>query len=115
MRKTSLVVCLALVALLHNPITYALQTTSSIQTGYIRLVPDAGMSSPAGVAIFGQRSDGVLITEAGVPSTTASQSGRIFADIGGSVNTGIAMANPNDKDVTVSFYFTDGSGNDFGA
>ena len=37
-------------------------------------------------------------------------SGRIYAEIGGPVNTGLAIANPNNEDARVSFYFTDTDG-----
>jgi hypothetical protein len=104
---------MALALIVHIPDAHA-QGETSLQTGYIRLLPAAGTTSPAGVAIFGWRSGGVLITEAGVPSTTTLQSGRLFADVGGPVNTGLALANPNNQDVAVSFYFTDGSGSNFG-
>jgi hypothetical protein len=39
--------------------------------------------------------------------------GRIYADVSGFVNTGVALANPNDSQATVSFYFTDPNGTDF--
>ncbi len=108
-------VWLSLAFLISPPITEARQTSTPLETGYIRLVPDAGTTSPAGVAIFGLRSSNVLINEAGVPSSTTIQSGRIFADVNGPMNTGIAFANPNNQDATISFYFTDASGNNFGA
>jgi hypothetical protein len=56
----------------------------------------------------------VLITDAGVPATTPIPSGRLFAEIRGAVNTGIAISNPNAQDAVISFYFTDSSGIDFG-
>ena len=40
--------------------------------------------------------------------------GRVFADVGLNVNTGIALSNPNPDAATVSFYFTDTSGTNFG-
>src|SRR5262249_3717781 len=65
--------------------------------------------------IFGRKSEGILIMEAGVAATAPMRSGRVFAEIVGSVNTAIALANPNDQDASVSYFFTDGSGHDFGA
>src|SRR5262249_53708590 len=41
-------------------------------------------------------------------------SGRIDAEIGSSVNTGFAVANPNDSPATISFFFTDSNGSDSG-
>jgi len=89
-------------------------TTSSIQAGYARAQLDTGASPPSGLAIFGLRSGGVLVTEASVPASAAIQSGRVYAEVNGPVNTGIAFANPNSQDAAISFYFTDAAGNDFG-
>jgi hypothetical protein len=87
--------------------------TSSLQAGYIRLIPDNGTSSPAGVAILRLQSAGNVIAETAVPSTTPVRSGRIFVDIDATLNTGIALANPNNQDATISYYFTNSSGSDF--
>jgi hypothetical protein len=101
--------------LLLLPTVSAAQTsTTSPEVGYVRMLPDEGNSSPAGVAIFGYRNNGVLITEAGVPASQLVQSGRIFVDVNGPVNTGIALANPNAVDAEISYYFTDTAGNSFG-
>jgi hypothetical protein len=96
------------------PIVSAAQTSTSPEVGFVRLLPEAGSSSPAGVAIFGYSQNGVLITEAGVPASQLIQSGRIFADVNGPVNTGIALANPNAVSAVISYYFTDTAGNNFG-
>ena len=94
-------------------------TTSSgsadtLRVGYGRIRADAGSSTPAGIAIFQFRdSEGVLISEAGVPASEPVQEGRIFAEVNGPVNTGLAIANPNDVPATISFYFTDTSGTRF--
>jgi len=66
------------------------------------------------VALLGFSNGGALVTETGIPASTLMQSGRVFVEINGTVSTGIVLANPNDHDVVVSFYFTDGSGTDFG-
>jgi hypothetical protein len=75
-----------------------------------------------GLAIFSYRPNNVLISEAAVPATRALTSGRINAYIGSEVvgnrpgvfvNTGIAIANPNDSIAQVSFSFT-GSANSSG-
>jgi hypothetical protein len=66
--------------------------------------------APSGLAIFGYRKDGVLVSEAGVPASAPMMRGRIFAEIDGAVNTGFAIANPNDRDATISFYYTNSAG-----
>ena len=93
----------------------AKNSSSQVDTGYGRIQPDAATVSPSGLAIFGYRQNGVLVTEASVSASSTVQSGRLFAEIGGSINTGVAMANPNAQPAHVSFYFTDQDGNDFGA
>lgn len=81
--------------------------------GYGRAQP-AASTTPSGVAIFGLRQNGVLVTEAGVPGMTTMVSGRTYAEVNGPINTGVAFANPNGTPVVISFNFTDQSGNDFG-
>jgi hypothetical protein len=81
--------------------------------GYARVQPSAS-TTPAAAAIFDFRQNGVLVTEAAVPGMTAITSGRMYAEVSGTVNTGIAFANPNNAAVTISFSFTDQNGNDFG-
>jgi hypothetical protein len=99
---------------IHASNVTARQTTSPPQMGYIRVIPDNGATSPYGLAILGFENGGNLIGEAGMPSTSTIQSGRLFVEISGTVNTGIAFANPNSEDATINYYFTDSSGHDFG-
>jgi hypothetical protein len=81
--------------------------------GYAVAQPSAS-TTPAGAAIFDLRQNGVLVAEAGVPGMAAIASGRVYAEVNGSVNTGVAFANSSDSPVTISFNFTDQNGNDFG-
>src|SRR5215510_417694 len=53
----------------------------------------------------GFRQNDILTSEAGVAASSLIQSGRVYAEIGGPVNTGLAIANPNSQPATVSFYF----------
>jgi hypothetical protein len=57
----------------------------------------------------------VLITETGVPASTQVTAGRIYAEVQGQVNTGLALANESGTAANVSFYFTDADGQDFGS
>jgi hypothetical protein len=93
----------------------AKDSSSQVNTGYGYVQPDAATSSPSGLAIFGFRQNGVLVTEASVPASSRVQSGRLYAEVGGSIDTGVAMANPNGQPAHISFYFTDENGKDFGA
>ena len=85
--------------------------TQPTTVGYARVQAGAGSANMAGVAIFGFRQNGVLVTEAGVQASAAMDSGRIFAEVSTpSINTGVAIANPAAQDAVVSFYFTDSAG-----
>ena len=89
-------------------------TAESLRVGYGRIRAAAGSITPSGIAIFQFRnSEGVLISEAGVPASEPVQEGRIFAEVDGPVNTGLAIANPNDVPAFIQFYFTDASGTRF--
>ena len=83
-------------------------------TGYGRIQPDVDSTTPSGLAIFGFRENGVLVSEAGVPASPLVTSGRIDAEVENVVQTGLAIANPNDEPVTVNFFFTDENGVNFG-
>ena len=88
--------------------------SATTTVGYGRIRPDSGMTTPSGLAIFGFTQNGVLVAEAAVPAAAPIQQGRIFAEVNGPVNTGLAIANPNDVDATISFYFTNLEGTNFG-
>lgn len=90
-------------------------TGTTVTTGFARIKPDSGSAYPGGVAIFSLRQNGVLVTEAAVSAATPTPSGRIYAEIGGGVDTGLAIANPNAQTANISFFFTDSSGTQAGA
>lgn len=81
--------------------------------GYSRIQADTGSTTPTGVAIFGLRQNNVVVTEAGVPASPLITAGRIYAEVNGPVNTGLAIANPNSQAAVINFHFTDSAGNDF--
>jgi hypothetical protein len=88
---------------------------NAMTVGYGRIQADAGQPLPSGLAIVGLRQSDVLVSEASVPASRAVTSGRVFAEVGTNVNTGIALANPNEAAATLSFYFTDSNGVNFGS
>ncbi len=69
--------------------------------------------APTGVAIIGGRnkSANVLVTEAGVPASSGITAGRIYAEMQGVTDTGLALANNGSAPATINFYFTDQNGN----
>ena len=86
----------------------------NVSAGYVRILPNFGSTVPSGLAIFGFRQNNTLVSEAAVPASPLISSGRIYAEVSATVNTGIAIANPNNQPVTVTFDFTDATGHDFG-
>jgi hypothetical protein len=58
---------------------------------------------------LGFRQNDILASEARVAASSLIQSGRVYAEISGPVNTGLAIANPNSQPATVSFYFVGSS------
>ena len=92
----------------------AANASGPLNVGYARIQPDAGNSVPSGLAIFGFRSGNTIVSEAAVPASPLIRGGRIYAEVGNNVNTGLAIANPNDQVATLTYYFTDASGTNFG-
>ncbi len=93
---------------------FARSTTGSapaLTVGSGQIVSDPGTSLPSGMAIFDFRQQGILVSEATVPASSLLTSGRVFAEAGNTVNTGMAFVNPQSRPATVSFYFTDAGGN----
>lgn len=86
-----------------------------LTTGYAAVRLAAGSTSPAGLAIFSYRQGNVLVSEATVPAAALVQAGRIYTEVNGPANTGIAIANPNPQNAVVSFYFTNSAGENFGS
>jgi len=83
---------------------------SSPSLGYARIQPNSGSTTPSGIAIFASRNNDILVSETGVPATPALTSGRIYAEVAGPLDTGLAIANPNGSDATINFSFTDANG-----
>jgi hypothetical protein len=87
--------------------------TPSVTVGYATLQSTGG-STPSSYLTFQFRENNILVGQASVPATVPVQTARIFADVNGPVNTGVAIANPNSSPVTVNFYFTNAAGTNFG-
>jgi lamin tail-like protein len=81
-------------------------SSSNIKLGYSRVQTDTG-STPAGVAIYGLRQGGTLVTETGVPAVRPITNGFGYVEIAGSIKTGVAIANPNNDDVTIDYSIAD--------
>jgi sugar lactone lactonase YvrE len=92
---------------------YRFQTDGSpvdLKTGWVKLIPDPGTSTPAGSGIFGYNPVDVLVTESGVPGASATTHARIYVDQSGTHNTGLAITNINDAaaNITINAFESDG-------
>jgi hypothetical protein len=87
---------------------------SAVAVGYAKVNASPGVQAPSGLAIMDFRESNVLVSEAGVPASPLITSGRIYAEISGNINTGVAIANPTNQTATITFFFTSSSG-DFGS
>ncbi len=88
--------------------------SDTISVGYAEIKPDASNTTPSGVAIFGLSQNGILISEAGVPASAPVLGGRIYAEVNGPLNTGLAIANPNGQEAVITYYFSDETRPSFG-
>ena len=69
----------------------------------MRVFSRNGAATPSGIAIFSLRQGDVLVSEAAVPASRPLTSGRIYAEVGGPVNTGLAISNPGNQEATITF------------
>ena len=87
--------------------------TGPLEVGSVRAVPDAGHPAPSGVSIFTYQKDGMTVSEAGVPASTAGTAFRVYVEASGtpgqphSVRSGIALTNTSGAPTTVSLELTD--------
>jgi hypothetical protein len=104
----------------HGGVSVITDGSGDLTAGYARIQPSSG-TTPSGVAIFGERVGGTLVTEAGVPASAPLQSGRIYAEVGPGgfsglgTDIGLAIANPGTQPAMINFTLTNSSGVDVGS
>jgi hypothetical protein len=78
--------------------------------GWARLTPDAGTATPVGSGVFSFTKDMVLVSESGVPSASATTHARVYVDLSGNHNTGLAIANVSGtgSNIEINAYQKDG-------
>src|SRR5437868_8584948 len=93
----------------------SLRNPESLSKGFGRIEAASGNPAPAGLAILSYRTGNNLVSETSVSAAVPSRSGRIYAEINGPADTGLALANPNSQPANITFYFTDAAGNNLGS
>ncbi len=73
-----------------------------VRSGWAELNPIGGTPSPIAAGIFQYSQAGVLVTESGIPSAVPTTHARIFVDLSGGHNTGLALGNPGLSPISIS-------------
>jgi photosystem II stability/assembly factor-like uncharacterized protein len=83
---------------------------TEVKAGWARLIPDAGTSAPIGSGIFGFNPQSILVSESGIPSADATTHPRVYVDLSGKHNTGLAIANVagTNASITIKAFQSDG-------
>jgi hypothetical protein len=83
---------------------------ADVKKGWVQLIPDPGTYAPVGTGVFAYNPGNVLISESGIPSSPATTHARIYADLTGTYNTGLAIANVSgaSSGITISAFQNDG-------
>jgi hypothetical protein len=94
--------------------SYVFQTAAvpeSTYGGWIELIPDGGMLTPAGAGILQFSRGSTLISESGIPSVIPTTHARVFIDLSSGHDTGVALGNPNRPpiDILVTAFQMDGT------
>jgi photosystem II stability/assembly factor-like uncharacterized protein len=80
------------------------------KSGWARLTPDAGTSAPVGAGVFGYNPGNFLVAESGVPASVSTTHARVYVDLSGGHNTGLAIANLTNTyaSITITAFQSDG-------
>jgi hypothetical protein len=83
---------------------------SETTTGWAQLMPEEG-PTPVGAGILGSISNGILVTESGVPSAAPTTHARIYIDGSSNHETGLAVVSSDNNGATVTLqaYQSDGA------
>jgi hypothetical protein len=92
---------------------YLLQTDGAPTTthvGSVQLTPDTGTTTPVGAGLFSLTRGGILVTESGIAASTPMNHARVYVDLSGGHDSGLAIAAPDGSAVRVTLraYQADG-------
>jgi hypothetical protein len=90
---------------------YVMETDSSspaVSAGWAQVTPTDGTPTPIGAGVLRFSQQGVLVTEAGVPSASQVTHAHIYLDFSHAHETGLALASPAGGAITLQAFRTDG-------
>jgi hypothetical protein len=78
--------------------------------GWVRLNPDLYNPTPIGSGVFSYNPGPMLISESGIPSAVPTTHARVYVDLSGDHNTGLAIANVESTaaSITINAFQNDG-------
>jgi hypothetical protein len=84
--------------------------SSNIKTGWVKLTPDVYNRTPIGSGVFSYNPSDTLISESGIPAAAATTHARVYVDLSGGHNTGLAIANVSNtsSSIVVNAFQKDG-------
>ncbi len=85
-------------------------TPSNVNEGSVQLTPNAGTWTPAGAGVFSVSNNGILVSESGIPAAEPTTHARIYVDLSGGHDTGLAIANTTNTNavITLTAFQSDG-------
>jgi pseudomonalisin len=66
---------------------------ADVKVGWVRVTPDAGNPAPVGSGVFDYNPGSILVSESGIPMAASTTHARVYVDLSGNHNTGLAIAN----------------------
>jgi hypothetical protein len=83
---------------------------AGVKTGWVGLTPDPLTSTPIGSGVFGYNPAGILVTESAIPAAGSTTHARVYVDLSGGHNTGLAIANTTTTsgDIKIRAFQSDG-------
>ena len=75
---------------------------AATKTGWAKLMPDSGAPTPVGSGVFSYSTQNILVTESGVPGTVTTTHARVYVDLSGGHNTGLAIAAPGNQGAAIT-------------
>jgi trimeric autotransporter adhesin len=85
--------------------------SATAKIGWVKIVPDAASLTPVGSGVFSYNPGSMLVSESGIPSSVSTTHARVYVDLSGGHNVGLAIANIGSlsASITVDAHQVDGA------
>jgi len=84
---------------------------AAVNVGWVELIPDSLSPTPVAFGVFSYNPVNVMVSESGIPATTSTTHARVYVDLSGNHDVGLAVANVNAAfaTITINAYQTGGA------